>query len=188
MTEGILSVLALLLLLELTRLGMSFGFFTEAANTLLVFFAMMISLRYWFVVTRLLVMVAPVPPVYAALMGFWLMFLIGCAPLVWLTKKVDEEVAPHYPRWLDAGLGAVFGAASGAVIICVVMMSLSIVLPTIWTTYERSNLMVPLDQAPLVAYRFVEQHVLGIPADDPRRTPLPTLDKADAGALEKYWR
>lgn len=188
MIEGIISILALLLLLELARLGMSFGFFTETANTFLVFFSMMIALRYWHAVTGLLVTVAPVPPVHAALIGFWVLFLIACAPLMWLTKRVDEDAAPRYPRWLDAGLGAVFGAVSGAMIICVVMMSLSIVLPGIWTTYERSNLMVPLDRAPLAAYRFVEQNLLGIPADDPRRTPLPTLDKNDAATLEKYWR
>ena len=54
MVEMILSIVAFLLILALARLGMNFGVFYELACTLFLFLAMMVALRYWYLLTRVL--------------------------------------------------------------------------------------------------------------------------------------
>ena len=188
MIETIISVVALLLILEMGRLGSLFGFFLELTSTLLLFFAMMVGLRYWFVATQLLRLHATIPVPYAMLICFWTVFVACSVPLVLLTQRISEDKVPRYPRRFDALLGFVFGVASGTILVCIVLTSLSIVLPTMWTTYDQSRLLVPLDQVPLRAYRFVEQNCLRIPADDARHTPLPTLVATNAEDVAQVWR
>lgn len=188
MIETVISVVALLLILELGRLGSLFGFFLELTSTLLLFFAMMVSLRYWFVATQLLRSHATIPVPYAMLICLWAVFVACSVPLVLLTQRIGEEKTPRYPRRLDALLGFVFGVASGTILVCIVLMSLSVILPTMWTTYDHTRLLVPLDQVPLQVYRLVEDKCLRIPADDVRHTPLPALVATNAEDVTQSWR
>ena len=57
-----------------------------------------------------------------------------------------------------------------------------------WASYDRSRLLMPLDQVPLQAYRFVEDKCLRIRADDARHTPLPTLVATNAEDVAQFWR
>src|SRR5262249_29394514 len=119
---------------------------------------------------------------------YWVMFLIGCIPLLVVMKLVNEDSRPKYPGFLDGLLGFVFGAVSTTLFVCAVMTSLSVIVPKVWTTYEPTALLVPFDTAPLSAYKHMERDWFGIPENDPSHTRLPTFEKADADSQEKYWR
>ncbi len=188
MVEMVLSVLAFALILALARLGMNFGAFYEIASTLFLFLAMMVALRYWYPITRLLAPWFNGQNGYAAFGAFWIAFLLGTVPLIVLMSRVSHEATPRYPKVVDAALGLVFGAASATILVCTVMTSLSVIVPKLWRDYDRQKLIVPFDLAPVIVYQTIEQRLVGIPPTDPGHTRLPTFEKEDADDLYKYWR
>ena len=188
MLEPILSVVAILVILSLARLGMLFGVFYELTSTVLLFFAMMVTLRYWYEATRWIESFMPGAGSYGALGAFWALFLIGCLPLILVFNQVAEGSLPRYPKGLDATLGSIFGFASATILICCVLMSLSVVVPKIWEPYNRKALVLPFDELPIKVYRHIEERWLGIPKDDAGHTRLPTLEKVDADDFKKYWQ
>ena len=188
MFEMILSIIALVLVLYLGRMGASFGLFYEMTSMLLLFFAMMVTLRYWFLFTGVIVSVTPLEGPYAAFVAYWCLFLLGCLPLIGAMKIINEDSRPKYPTALDAPLAFVFGTVAAAIFVCSVMTSFSVILPKVWEPYERSDLLVPLDEIPFKVYRFVEGKLLGVKKGDPAQTPLPTLGNTEADDFEKFWQ
>ncbi len=188
MGEPLLSIFAVLLILYMGRVGGLFGLFEEITTLLLVVFAVMMTLRYWYASTKFMWWLTLLPASSAAFAGFWALLLIVSVPLLVLTKLITEDCRPEYPKILDRILGFVFGTTSAAILVCCLMTSLSVVMPKYWDKYDRTALVVPWDEIPLSAFRHVEQNWLHIPETDPGHTRLPTLEKADADDLEKFWR
>ncbi len=188
MVEIVISVLAFLIILGFARLGMHFGAFYELASTVFQFLAMMIALRYWWLFTRLLSPWFNGQNGYAAFGAYWVMFLVGVTPLMVLTARVERQSTPQYPRVIDAGLGLIFGAVSAAILVCTVMTSLSVIIPKVWSDYDRQKLILPMDRVPIAVYQAVENSWLGITPTDPGHTRFPTFEKTDADDMHKYWR
>jgi hypothetical protein len=186
--EIVISILALLIILGFARLGMHFGAFYEVASTLFLFLAMMFTLRYWYLFTRLLSPWFNGQNSYAAFGAYWALFLLGSTPLMILMSRVSHESAPRYPRLIDGIMGVVFGAASATILVCTVMTSLSLIIPKVWADYDRQKLILPLDDASIAVYQAVEKHWLGITPNDPSHTRFPTFEKSDADDMFKYWR
>ena len=188
MVEIVISILAFLIILGFARLGMHFGAFYELASTVFQFLAMMVTLRYWWLFTRLL------PPWfnghngYAAFGAYWVMFLVGAIPLMVLMAFVERQSAPRYPRVIDAVVGLIFGAVSATILVCTVMTSLSVIIPKVWSDYDRQKLILPMDCVPIAVYQAVENRWLGIAPTDPGHTRFPTFEKTDADDMYKYWR
>jgi uncharacterized membrane protein required for colicin V production len=184
-----ISVLAILAILGLGRLGMFLGAFYEVTSTVSVFLAMMISLRYWYLLTRWAVSWCPPDAVgYATFGSYWVLFLLGCLPLLAFMSRVTEVSIPKYPKVVDAVLGLVFGTISATVIVCCVMTSLSVVGPKIWEEYNHEALVLPLDKVPIEVYQAVERKWLHIGTNDCAHTRFPTFDKADVDNFDKYWK
>jgi hypothetical protein len=78
MVEVILSILALVLILSLGWGGTMFGVFYELTSSLLLFFAMMVTMRYWYEATGLVESVLPGAGAYGAFGAYWALFLVGC--------------------------------------------------------------------------------------------------------------
>ena len=188
MVEIVISVVAFLIILAFTRLGMHFGAFYELAGTVFQFLAMMIALRYWWLFTRLLSPWFNGENSYAAFGAYWVMFLVGAIPLIVLMARAERQSTPRYPRVIDVVLGVVFGAVSATILVCTVMTSLSVIIPKVWSDYDRQKLILPMDAAPIAVYQAIEQHWLGIAPTDPGHTRFPTLEKNDADDMYKYWR
>ena len=186
----VISVLAILVILGLGRLGAHFGVFYELTSTLTLFLAMMVSLRYWYVTTCWVMTWWWWPDAagYAAFGSFWALFLIGCLPLILFLNRVTEVSIPRYPRIVDVVLGVVFGAVSATILVCCVMTSLSVIAPKIWEPYNRDALMLPLDNVPIDIYQTVEKDWLHIAKSNPAHTRFPTFEKTDADNLDKYWK
>ncbi|MGD0649684.1 MAG: CvpA family protein [Verrucomicrobiia bacterium] len=184
-----ISVLAILVILGLGRLGMHFGAFYEATSTLLLFLAMMVSLRYWYPLTRWVVSWwSPDTASYAAFGSYWALFLIGCLPLILFMSRVTQGSIPSYPKIVDMVVGMVFGTISATILVCCVMTSLSVIAPKIWEPYNRNALTLPLDQVPIHIYRAVEKNWLHIGTNDCAHTRFPTFDKANVDDFDKYWK
>ena len=188
MAEIVISVVAFLIILGFTRLGMYFGAFYELAGTVFQFLAMMITLRYWWLLTRLLSPWFNGENGYAAFGAYWVMFLVGSIPLILLMACAERQATPRYPRVIDVVFGLVFGAVSATILVCTVMASLSVIIPKLWPDYDRQKLILPMDRAPIVVYQAIEEHWLGIAPNDPGRTRFPTFEKTDVDNMHKYWR
>ncbi len=188
MLELILSIAAILVILSLARLGTVFGVFYELTSALLLFLAMMITLRYWYVAARWVEATLPGAGAYGAFGSYWAMFLVGCLPLIFVLNRVTAQSVPRYPKYFDMALGVVFGFIAATILICCVFTSLSVVTPKIWEPYNPNALTLPFDRMPIEAYRYVEQRWLGIDNTDPGHTRFPTFEKSDADDFQKYWR
>jgi uncharacterized membrane protein required for colicin V production len=189
MFEFILSIAAILVILSLARLGTLFGVFYELTSALLLFVAMMITLRYWYELTGWIESVLPGAGAYGAFGAYWTMFLIGCLPLILVLNRVTQQSVPRYPKIIDKTLGVVFGFIAATILICCVFTSLSVVMPKIWEPYNREALTpIHFDELPIEAYQYIETQWLGISQTDPGHTRFPTFEKADADDFKKYWR
>ncbi|HTS17651.1 MAG TPA: CvpA family protein [Verrucomicrobiae bacterium] len=187
MVEVTISIAALVLILSLAWGGTVFGVFYELTSSLLLFFAMMVTLRYWYEGTRFIESVMPGAGAYGAFGAYWAIFLLGCLPLILVLNQVTQQAIPRYPRFIDAALGVVFGFIASTILICCVMTSLSVLVPKIWDGYNHSALTLPFDQYPIQMYERIEESLLGIQKNDPGHTRFPTFEKEDADDFQKYW-
>jgi uncharacterized membrane protein required for colicin V production len=184
----ILSIAAIVLILTLAWGGaVVFGVFYELTSSVLLFFAMMVTLRYWYEATRWVESVMPGAGAYGAFGAYWAMFLAGCLPLILVLNRLTQEAVPRYPRVIDMVLGFVFGFISATILVCCVMTSLSVVVPTIWEPYNRDALTVPFDRYPIAVYQRIEDMV-GVKTNDSGHTRFPTFEKKDADDFQKYWQ
>ena len=186
--EMILSIVGILVIVGMGRLGMHFGLFYELTTTLLLFFAMMVVLRYWYPATVWVAGWFGGGAGYAAFSTFWALFLIGASPLIVILNRLSESATPKYPKVLDSFLGLIFGVVSATIVVCCLMTSLSVVLPIWVDSYDHTQLMAPFDVAPIKLYQAVERDVLSIPRKDPGHTRFPTFVKGDVDNLDKYWK
>ncbi|HXI83457.1 MAG TPA: CvpA family protein [Verrucomicrobiae bacterium] len=184
----ILSIGAMALILTLAWGGaVVFGVFYELTSAVLLFFAMMVTLRYWYEATRWVESVMPGAGAYGAFGAYWAVFLVGCLPLILVLNRLTQDAVPRYPKILDWVLGFVFGFIAATILVCCVMTSLSVVVPKIWEPYNRDALTVPFDRYPIAVYRYIEDAV-GVKANDPGHTRFPTFEKKDGDDFQKYWQ
>jgi uncharacterized membrane protein required for colicin V production len=188
MLELILVIAAILMIVSLARLGALFGVFYELTSALLLFLAMIITLRYWYEAARWVESMLPGAGAYGAFGTYWAMFLVGCLPLIAVLNHVEAQSVPRYPKYIDMALGVVFGFIAATILICCVFTSLSVVTPKIWEPYNRDALAIHFDRFPIEVYQHIEQGWLGVDKTDPGHTRFPTFEKADADNFQKYWR
>lgn len=188
MVEVILSILALVLILSLGWGGTIFGVFYELTSSLLLFFAMMVTMRYWYEAAGFVESMMPGAGAYGAFGAYWAVFLLGCLPLILVLNQVTQQAVPRYPRVVDTVLGFVFGLISSTILVCCVMTSLSVIAPTIWEPYNHDALTVAFDRFPIAVYQRIEEQCLGIQKADPGHTRFPTFEKADQNDFQKYWK
>jgi hypothetical protein len=184
----ILSLGAIVLILALAWGGaVVFGVFYELTSSVLLFFAMMVTLRYWYEATRWVESVMPGAGAYGAFGAYWAVFLAGCLPLILVLNWVTHDAVPRYPKFIDAVLGFVFGFIAATILVCSVMTSLSVIIPQIWEPYNHEALIKPFDQYPIMVYQRIE-HATGVETNDPGHTRFPTFEKKDAESFQQYWR
>jgi hypothetical protein len=183
----ILSILALVLILSLAWGGTLFGVFYELTSSLLLFFAMMVTMRYWYEATRFVESVMPGAGAYGAFGAYWALFLLGCLPLILVLNQVTQQAVPRYPRIVDMLLGFVFGLISSTILVCCIMTSLSVIVPKIWEPYNPEALTVRFDQKPIEVYQYIE-NAIGVKTNDPGHTHFPTFEKENADDFQKYWK
>ena len=184
----ILSLAAIALILMLAWGGaIAFGVFYELTSTVLLFFAMMVTLRYWYEAARWVESAMPGAGAYGAFGAYWAVFLAGCLPLILVLNRVTQESVPRYPKIIDVVFGFIFGFIAATILVCCVMTSLSVIAPNIWEPYKRDALTVHGDRFPIAVYQRIEDTV-GVKTNDRGRTRFPTFEKNDADDFQKYWQ
>lgn len=184
----ILSIAAMALILMLAWGGAAaFGVFYELTSSVLLFFAMMVTLRYWCEASRWVESVMPGAGVYGAFGAYWAVFLAGCLPLILVLNRATQESVPRYPKIIDVVFGFAFGFIAATILVCCVMTSLSVIVPKVWEPYNHDALTVHFDRFPIAVYQRIEDAV-GVKTNDPGRTRFPTFEKKDADDFQKYWR
>ncbi len=184
----ILSLAAIAVILMLAWGGaIAFGVFYELTSSVLLFFAMMVTLRYWYEAARWVESVMPGAGAYGAFGAYWAVFLAGCLPLVLVLNRLTQESVPRYPKIIDMVFGFIFGFIAATILVCCVMTSLSVIAPKIWDAYNPNALTVRFDQKPIEVYQYIENAV-GVKANDPGHTRFPTFEKNDADDFQKYWQ
>ena len=184
----ILSLAAIALILMLAWGGaIAFGVFYELTSSVLLFFAMMVTLRYWYEAARWVESVMPGAGAYGVFGAYWAVFLAGCLPLILMLNRVTQESVPRYPKIIDVVFGFIFGFVAATILVCCVMTSLSVIVPKIWDAYNPNALTVRFDQKPIEVYQYIE-NAIGVKTNDPGRTRFPTFEKNDADDFQKYWQ
>jgi uncharacterized membrane protein required for colicin V production len=186
--ETIISLVALLLIVALSRIGMNFGAFSEVVSTVLLFWAMLFTLRYWYSLTHWITDWFGSGSSYATFGAYWALFLVGCTPLLALMNRVTRDSAPIYPGLFDNIVGLVFGLASAVILVCCVMTSVSALAPKVWPPYDRTALVLSLDKVPLEIYRAIERDVLRVPTNAPGHTRFPSFEKSCVDDLPEKWK
>src|SRR5229473_3043988 len=108
MVETVISAAAIFFILAWARVGVTFGAFYEAVSTVLLLLAMLITLRYWYPLTRWINTWAPDAGSYGAFGAYWAMFLVGCLPLIVVLSRISQQSVPRYPKLVDGVLGGAF--------------------------------------------------------------------------------
>jgi hypothetical protein len=188
MFAPLINVLIIVGILYLARLGGLFGLFYELVTTALLLFATVLTLRYWYLLATFLQERQWMVGVYAVFGSYWILFLIGCAPLIVLARFLNEESRPLYSKTLDTVGGMVVGLAGAIILACAIFTSISVLGPALTSEYDRTMLWEPLDTASFDAYRFLEQQVAGVSETDPQHTRLPTFATTDPQATDQYWQ
>lgn len=188
MVEMTISIVAIVIILALARMGVHFGAFYEITSTMLLFLAMLFALRYWYPLTRWITGWFGGGAGYAAFGAYWTLFLVGCSPLLLVMSRVTADSMPRYPKLLDVVLGFLFGSGSATILVCCVLTSLSVLGPKLYEPYNPDAMVTRLDKWPIVAYQVIEQGILHVPPTDPGHTRFPTFEKSDVDDFQKYWQ
>lgn len=174
MIEPLLITVALFVILASMLIGSKTGALPALRWMLGSLLALLVALRYDFLASRSASALQPVPTPILAALCLWLLF---GAVLYVFRKGCDDYLEPfesETPSIIERLLGAVFGGVTGAVFVAVVVLSAGILAPQLFA--ERSTLLpVPIEELPVVAYRWVETNLAGISENDPAHTPLPQL-------------
>lgn len=179
---------AVLVALFFARMGMKSGAFIALARMLATLLSLFIALRYWFPASRWLSEHQTAPDPKIAVAAFWAIFLVAVVIITKLRKDTIETFESVFPSAMDNVLGALFGMVSGAVVATALMMTLTIAAPQVWPDYKPDALPLPVDHAPLVAYRFVETRVAGIAERSAAHTLLPALKETGQQSHKSFWR
>lgn len=185
--ELILSLAAIGLIIFLGRKGASAGFFKQVVTVGTAVLAMFIALRYWYPVSIGLETLVGHDSGALAFGAFWVLFLLVFAPLSGLAYALNDRVLPTYPMPIERAFGFILGCLFGAILACCIVTSVLFYIPKVWPGYDSSRLMLPLDRAPVSAYRLATHAAerSGLSADE--KAVFPRLKATKPGELTAEW-
>ncbi len=186
MLEPWLTILALAVILGYGRLGWIFGLFAELANSLILFLAMLVSLRYWRLADRYVSWLLGDSTSNSPAIAFWALLAVTCFPMVFLLQGFIKKSRPSYPYLLDRVLGFILGTVSATIVFSCVMLSLSVFQPALVSSHARSTMLVRWDVLPIAVYCYIERDCLSIDRNDPLRTRFPVFSGRRSGPTA--WR
>ena len=166
--------------------------FVALANALAALFAAAITLRYWWLLARLINSVTSsvisFPAGELCFGCFWLIFGITYGMLLRFKDNVDERDTPLYPPFVNRIFVPLLAAVPFFVLVCGVMTSLQISLPQVWTTYDRATMPIHWDRLMIDAYQDIEENVCGISPHDPSHSRFPKLTLPNAASGKPLWK
>lgn len=188
MIETIIFCIALLLVFLAGNLGMKAGAFSALVTMACAVLALLITMRSWFFAARLAGRFGDASLLLLTLVTFWAISLAVFYALQRLCHSRLDTFESVQPSLFGRVLGAVFGCAGGAVVVAALMMTLSLLAPSVWPSYKPAALPLPLDAAPGLFFRMVETHLARVGPGDPGHTLLPKLENAGSTDPAVFWQ
>jgi uncharacterized membrane protein required for colicin V production len=187
MVEIGISVALIAAILFIGRNGLEKGFFVQVTTTGIVFFAMLVALRYWYPFATWLGASLGTGEAQNAFGAFWILFIFVFAPCYALLRSLNERIVPVYPLVIERGGGFLAGCASGVLVTGCIIVSLSLYLPKMLPEFDNSRLLLPIDRAPIAIYRGVESLASRGGWSMNEHMVFPELSKSN-GKLEATWK
>jgi len=185
MTELLICSAALLLIFISAQLGAKSGGASALSWALASILAVLVTMRYWFLLSRCATENALASLPVAASLCFWGPFLVIVFVIMRLCETHLEQFASVAPSFVGRILGLLFGATAGAVFASALILTLGILVPQCFS--KPSNLPVPIHEMPILAFRWIETNVAGVSQGDPAHTPLPHFKETSSGS-PLFWR
>lgn len=187
MIESVIFYAALLFVFVSGQMGMKAGAFPSLSTMVATVLSLLIALRYWFPVSRLACSYETASLLVVATVVFWTIFLGALFGVIKLCESHLETFESIKPSLFGRVVGAVFGCVSGAVIVTTLMMTLTILAPTVLPSYNHSALPLAIDAAPEKFFRLIETQVGRVKADDPSHTRLPDPVNSTSSDPSLFW-
>jgi len=179
MTELFIYAAALLVLFLSAQTGAKSGAFAALSWMLTSVFALLVTMRYWFLVTHAASAYETVSLPILATFCFWLPFVLLLFVLVKLREAYLYEFEAVSGSFVGGLLGALFGTVSGAVLVAALAMTASLLAPQYFPVGQPTLLPIALDAMPQRAFRYLETNLAGVSEKDPAHTPLPKARNAE---------
>jgi hypothetical protein len=170
------------------QMGSKAGAFVGLCGMLNTLFSLFVALRYWFISTRWLAGHDDLPVAALGLVAFWIVFGVVAVIFLKVRMNMTDVFESVVPSLIDRILGGIFGLVGGLAFTGAVMMTLTLLAPSVWPAYNSANLPLAIDRWPLQTYRFIETRVAGIAPTEAGHTPLPSLDPKNAGTPMTFWK
>lgn len=161
MMEKLCTLFGVLCILLVAARGSEARALKSMLSTVIFFFGMVLTTRYWEIGTELLTGFGLSEPIAAPL---WFLFIMGAYLLVfaanlepWIAGKFSKMVM--YPV-LDRILGFLFGLAGGFLMMTTIFMVAMIPMVK-WGNYDAGLVPYRLDEQPLKIYRWMNKQFTG---------------------------
>lgn len=185
--EMILLLVALLPVIWRVWIGLRMGATVEFRYMIVCVFALLVSMRYWYLVTSALAEYFTADPQYLAAGVCVVLFLVSfllASVVVNIKAQVFLSVRSNIP---DTVLGGVAGLISGAAIACSILLTASVALPGKVENFATSNYPVPADKYPALIFRTIEQNVAHIAQESTGHTLLPVVKPVEGQSPVLTW-
>lgn len=131
--------LAVFLILVLALVGFQRGFIKELGRLIGLVAATLVALRYYLVLGQLLISRSSQDPRFILVIAFSILFITVLVALRLLTRMVRIMLLARHTRVADRGLGFIFGAGKGSVILALVVWLVALAPDNSWTKIIRSE-------------------------------------------------
>jgi Colicin V production protein len=159
--EYVLNILVALSVLLIGAIGAETGALRAMLRAFATLLAVLVSVRYWEVGTKLTMGLIPMAGV-AAPLWFIVIFvaclLLGLQLADWIAVKARYELLPV----IDQVFGFCFGVLGGMLLACSILLAVSVPLIK-WTNYDPTRARYRLEKCPLYVYRSLHEWTTGQP-------------------------
>ncbi len=189
MIEIGISIVALVAIVYGGIHGAKEGLFRAFARLCLGVLGFIIAMRFWYVGTDFLAAQISVNPEQVSFAAFWGIFLLVVMPPFIGIKTLNNDFIPVYPIPLERFAGFLFGAANTIILASAMLLSLTLNIPRVFSTYEETKLLLPIHRLPALLYRNVETGLTHVSPESPSHTLLPVGQRATPQSpLDVRWK
>lgn len=164
------------------------GAFAALGGMLGAALGLLAGLRYWFLASRWIGERESTWTPWHSIVIFWVIVVLVIFLFLKYRQEYTESFESVFPSIVDRVLGGLFGLGTGTMIAAALLMTLSLLSPTIWHGYDAAQLPLPMDRYTFQAYRYIETHVAAVAPTDHGHTPLPAIPAKSSNSPAHFWQ
>ncbi len=189
MIEIGISIVALVAIVYGGIHGAKEGLFRAFVRLCLGLLGFIIAIRFWYLGTDFLAAQISVNPEQVSFAAFWGIFVLVVMPILVGIKTLNNDFIPVYPIPLERFVGFLFGAANAVILASAMLLSLTLNIPSVFSAYDETKLLLPIHRLPALLYRNVETGLTHVSPDSRSHTLLPVgSHTTPQSPLEVRWK